>query len=87
MTTTDLTAKDQDTGEGLVCLQGPSPSCEGPVELRVALSGSGVPYPRCAGHWQARMARESEIRERYPYHPPADWSPMDAGEAWGDDDY
>ncbi len=35
----------------------------------------------------ARLEREAVIRQRYPLRPPADWSPLDAGEAWDEDDY
>jgi hypothetical protein len=28
-----------------------------------------------------------EVRASVPRHPPADWSPYDAGESWGEDDY
>lgn len=61
--------------------------CEGPVELRTALSGTGIPYARCDNHWAHRLDREQEIRDRYPDHPPADWSPEIAGEAWYESDY
>lgn len=61
--------------------------CQGPVAVREALSGTGRRFPRCEGHWQRRLARQQQIEDRYPRHPPADWSPLDAGEAWGEDDY
>lgn len=63
------------------------PDCTGKVELRMALSGTGIPYPRCDGHWSERLDLDEALRERYPEHPPSDWSPLDAGEAWGEDDY
>lgn len=28
---------------------------------------------------------QQEINERYPTHPPADWSPYDCGESWDED--
>lgn len=61
--------------------------CVGPVEFREPVSGSGRSFPRCEAHWQRRLEREAEIRERYPVRPPADWSPLDAGEAWDEEDY
>ena len=61
--------------------------CEGRVYRREALSGSGTRFPRCEAHWAGRLEREAVIRQRYPVRPPADWSPLDAGEAWGEDDY
>ncbi len=62
------------------------PDCHGPVEYRMPLSGTGKSFPRCTKHWQDRLDLEQHIAERYPTHPPADWSPLDAGEHW-DDDY
>jgi hypothetical protein len=67
--------------EPLECLD-ESPLCHGNVEHRMALSGTGVSYPRCDFHWDKRLAKQEEINLRYPPHPPADWSPDDAGEAW-----
>lgn len=60
--------------------------CEGPVELRMPLSGTGRSFPRCDRHWGERLDRQREIDERYPAHPPADWSPLDAGESWYEDE-
>lgn len=63
-----------------------SPDCAGRVELRMALSATGIPYPRCDHHWQERLDYEAELNARYPPHPPADWDPLDAGEQWYPDD-
>lgn len=63
-----------------------SEDCTGPVEYRMPLSGTGVPFPRCDKHWDDRLELERGLRERYPEQPPADWSPLDAGEHW-DEDY
>jgi hypothetical protein len=38
-------------------------------------------------HWARRLDRQGEIDRRYPATPPRDWSPLDAGEAWDEDDY
>ena len=50
------------------------------------MSGSGASFPRCELHYEIyaeRMAAViAEISARYPVTPPADWSPLDAGEAW-----
>lgn len=46
------------------CLDGPE-GCSGPVEYRMALSGTGRSYPRCEKHWDERLARQDEINERY----------------------
>ena len=72
--------------ESIVCI-GRGEDCAGPVEYRMPLSGSGRSFPRCEAHWDARLRMEDELRHRYPEQPPADWSPLDAGEAWGEDDY
>jgi hypothetical protein len=63
------------------------PDCEGPVEYRLPLSGTGRSFPRCAKHWHDRLNLEEGLRERYPEQPPSDWSPLDAGEHWDEDDY
>lgn len=67
------------------CLDGPE-GCEGRVEYRHALSSTGRPFKRCDKHWGARLDVQRGINERYPETPPADWSPLDAGEHW-DEDY
>lgn len=59
-------------------------SCRGRVEYRMALSASGKSFPRCERHWGERLDREDEITARYPYHEPADFDPMCAGERWDD---
>lgn len=61
--------------------------CEGTVEYRMALSATGQSYPRCDSHWQHRYDYEMALRRRYPVTAPADFDPLDAGEAWGEDDY
>lgn len=61
--------------------------CKGEMDYRMALSGTGRSFPRCDHHWDRRLEIQEGINERYPTHPPSDWSPLDAGEAWGEDDY
>ena len=76
--------------EPLECIDshlGEPNTCRGPVEFRYPLSGTGRRFPRCENHWQRRLDREEELRQRYPETAPASWSPLDAGEAWGEDDY
>jgi hypothetical protein len=68
------------------CLDGYYGGCEGTLEYRFALSGTGISYPRCDKHWGERVVRQQEIDQRYPYNEPADFDPMYAGERW-DDDY
>jgi hypothetical protein len=71
----------------LVCLNAHEGGCKGEVEYRMPLSGTGKSFPRCRAHWSERLEIQRGIDERYPCNPPADWSPLDAGEAWGEDDY
>ena len=75
--------------EPLECLDaGPDPSgCDGPIELRYPMSPTGRWFPRCEKHYEQRLEIQRGIDERYPTHAPSDWSPLDAGEAWGEDDY
>lgn len=61
--------------------------CSGAVEYRMALSGTGISYPRCEAHWDQRVSREEQLRERYPQQPPPDWSPDLIGESWDEEDY
>lgn len=72
------------------CLDHHEGDCKGPVEYRMPLSGTGRSFPRCEGHWDARLDREEQIRERYGHPdssmPPSDFDPTYAGERW-DDDY
>ena len=72
----------EDLGE---CINGPE-GCRGTVEHRMPLSGTGQSFSRCDWHWEQRLENEQGIRERYPEHAPADWSPSDAGEAWERED-
>jgi hypothetical protein len=74
------------TQEQLECLDGHYEDCEGTLEYRFALSGTGISYPRCDKHWEERVVRQQEIDQRYPYNEPADFDPLYAGERW-DDDY
>lgn len=73
--------------EPLECIEAFAGACEGPVEYRHALSASGRSFPRCARHWAQRLEKEQELSRRYPVRPPADWSPLDAGEAWDEEGY
>jgi hypothetical protein len=75
--------------ECVECLDaGPDPDgCEGAIEYRMPLSGTGRSFPRCEKHWGERLDRQREIDERYPVHQPADFDPSYAGEVWSEDDY
>ena len=72
--------------EQLECLDGHGGDCQGEVEYRMPLSGTGRSYPRCDRHWGERVVRQQEIDQRYPYHQPSDFDPLYAGEHW-DEDY
>lgn len=66
------------------CLDGPD-GCSGPVEYRMALSGTGRSFPRCDAHWARRLDEQDRITRTYPDSPaPPDWfDPSAAGEHWG----
>ena len=74
--------------EALECLDGPD-GCEGKIEYRMALSGTGTPFPRCDKHWGERLDKQEEWDRDYPDSPiaPAWFDPMAAGEVWDDSDY
>lgn len=62
--------------------------CQGPVEYRMPLSGTGRAFPRCDKHWDERLAEQERINEDYPDSPipPAWFDASAAGEHW-DEDY
>ena len=64
-----------------VCLDGPE-GCEGVVEYRDALSGTGRMFPRCDKHWDHPLNQQAEINRRYPEQQPSDFDPTYAGESW-----
>jgi hypothetical protein len=71
--------------DAVKCMQA-SEQCRGPVAYRMALSGSGESFPRCEGHWSARLDLEDDLRRRYPSQQPSDFDPAYAGESWYEDD-
>lgn len=75
------------TVETPTCLNAHEGGCEGAVEYRPPLSGTGKSFPRCDRHWDERLDRQAEIDRRYPDSPipPADFDPTYAGERWNDD--
>jgi hypothetical protein len=73
--------------ETLECMNAHEGDCDGAVEYRMPLSGTGRSFPRCEAHWEARLEVQRGIDERYPVHAPSGWSHWDAGEYWGEDDY
>ncbi len=70
------------------CLDGPV-GCDGPVFERLALSGSGMRFPRCEAHFQAHYERVAprleDVRRRYPVTAPADFDPSACGEFWSEE--
>lgn len=74
--------------DGLECLDshpGEGGQCEGPVEYRMPLSGTGRSFPRCEKHWESRLDFQQHIMERYPETQPSDFDPAYAGERWDED--
>lgn len=62
-------------------------NCQGPVEYRLPLSGTGRAFPRCEFHWEKRLDEQERINRRYGGDvPPSDFDPTYAGEHW-DEDY
>lgn len=69
------------------CLEWDARTCAGAVEHRMALSSTGISYPRCDTHWGQRLQAQERIASAYPDSPmpPAWYDPLAAGEAWEDD--
>lgn len=57
-------------------------TCEGRVEYRMPMSGTGRAFPRCEKHLAERLEVQRGIEERYPTLPPSDFDPAYAGESW-----
>jgi hypothetical protein len=63
----------------------PACECQGPVEYRMPLSGTGRAFPRCAFHWDKRLDEQERINRTYPQTAPSDFDPSYAGESWDED--
>ena len=70
-------------------------SCDGQIEYRDALSGTGRRFPRCDRHWSKRLEEQDRINSEYGSPDsdigPSHWNDSDDGgplysEVW-DDDY
>lgn len=61
------------------CLDGPN-GCEGEVEFRMPLSGTGKSFARCEKHWDERLDKQDEFNRKQRDAMQVDW--MDAGERW-----
>ena len=76
----------------MMCLDSRDSPCQGDVNLYLALSGSGMRWPRCEHHYRSYVERVqpqiNAVRERYPDTdtPPSWFDPTYAGEHW-DEDY
>ena len=73
--------------EQLECLDEHPGGCSGPIEYHSTDPGVRPAFPRCEHHWHERLDEEDRLRKTYPEQPPSDFSPLDAGEAWGENDY
>jgi hypothetical protein len=74
--------------EALECLDGPD-DCEGAVEFRMPVSGTGRSFPRCEHHWDKRLDEQERIERTYAVSssvPPEGFDEADIGERW-DEDY
>lgn len=72
------------------CLDSHRGDCDGLVELRMPLSGTGRAFPRCDRHWERRLDQQEEINRKYAPDssvPPLDFDPCYAGERWSDDEW
>lgn len=73
--------------EELECLEG-GEGCQGEVEYRMALSGTGKSFPRCDLHWEKRLDEQDRINRMYAPDsdvPPFGFDPTYAGERWEED--
>jgi hypothetical protein len=72
----------------LECLDRGRGECEGAVEYRMGLSGTGRPFARCDRHWAERLDEQERINRDYPDSPlaPPWFDETAAGERW-DKDY
>lgn len=61
--------------------------CDGLVEYRYPLSGTGKSFARCDFHWSERLDAQERISERYSDSDcaPSWFDPTYAGERWSDD--
>ena len=67
------------------CLDAHKGGCEGEVEYRMPLSGTGRAFPRCDHHWDLRLREQERINRTYPQTAPSDFDPSYAGESWDED--
>jgi hypothetical protein len=69
------------------CLDHGHGQCNGEVDYRMPLSGTGRAFPRCEAHWEQRLDKQEETNRKYGgVCAPSDFDPAYAGEHW-DEDY
>lgn len=73
--------------ETIECLDEHKGGCEGTVEYRPSLTGTGMAIPRCDAHWQKRLDFQEQHTRIYPDSdiPPAWFDAEAAGERWEED--
>lgn len=74
-------------GDPVECIEDHDGTCKGKVEYRMSLTGTGTAIVRCDHHWSKRLDLEDDLNRRYPVNAPSDFSYLDAGEYWSEDDY
>jgi hypothetical protein len=47
------------------CIDGYEGDCEGAVEYRLAMSGTGISYPRCDHHFEIRWETQERLARDY----------------------
>ncbi len=69
------------------CLDAHKGGCDGSVELRPSLTGTGLAIARCDEHWSQRLDFQEAHERIYPDSPipPAWFDPEAAGERWEDE--
>lgn len=72
--------------ENVECMNSANYNCDGMVEYRMPLSGTGGSFPRCDKHWEERLDIQEGINSRYPEYAPIGFDPYYAGESWDEDD-
>lgn len=79
---------DSTETDELTCLDSHQGGCQGDIDERPSLAGTGLLIARCDKHWSDRLEEQRRIDQAYPDSPVApDWfDPADAGEYW-DTDY
>lgn len=84
----ELYPEHEGRNDVLVCLDA-GDGCEGNVEYRMPLSGTGRSFPRCDHHWEERLVKHAADIERHgnPESPVApEWFDETAiGERWNED--